>query len=363
MQRVNSTFEQVFGYAADDVVGENVDEFIVPPERDAEAAAFNETLQAGTNLRAEVQRATATGVRDFLLHVVPIRLDETNAGGYAIYTDVTDQRERERELRRQNERLDEFASIVSHDLRNPLTVASGYLDLARETNDDANLEKVDAALGRMERLVENLLRLARKGQIVGETTPVELRTVATEAWGHVETADVELVLSLPTDETIDADYDRLVDLLENLFRNSVEHGVRPASGRSASGDSVKRSFTSSRAEPDDSVEHGSTNNRTESGDSVEHGSTDGRTESADAATDGEVTTVRVETTDGGFAVEDDGPGIPEGDRESVFEIGYTTDDDGTGFGLAIVPRIAEAHGWSVAVTAGVDGGARFEFSV
>ena len=302
VQRVNTAFERVFGYAAEEVVGENIDEFVVPPEHDVEATAFNEKLQAGRNLRTEVRRTTATGSRDFLLHVVPIRLDRTNAGGYAIYTDVTEQKERERELRRQNERLDEFASIVSHDLRNPLTVASGYLDLARETTDgdDPHLAKVDTALDRMERLVEGLLRLARNGQVVGETTAVDLRAVATEAWSHVETADVELVTALDG-ETVDADHDRLVDRLQNLFRNSVEHGA--------------------------------------------------------------VTTVRIEATDRGFAVTDDGHGIPESDRESVFETGYTTDDDGTGFGLAIVRRIAEAHGWTVTVTEGADGGARFEFSV
>lgn len=86
------------------------------------------------------------------------------------------------------------------------------------------------------------------------------------------------------------------------------------------------------------MEHGSTSNRTGSDDAVEHGPTEGDPETA------KTTTVHVENTDDGFAVEDDGPGITAADRESVFETRYSTSAEGTGFGLAIVRRIAEAHG-------------------
>ena len=48
------------------------------------------------------------------------------------------------------------------------------------------------------------------------------------------------------------------------------------------------------------------------------------------------------------------------ERERVFEAGYTTGEDGTGFGLSIVERVAEAHDWDVGVTESADGGARFE---
>ena len=62
----------------------------------------------------------------------------------------------------------------------------------------------------------------------------------------------------------------------------------------------------------------------------------------------------------GFFVEDDGTGIPETDRDRVFERGYSSDDRGTGFGLHIVEQIAEVHGWRVSVTESESGGARFE---
>jgi signal transduction histidine kinase len=59
-------------------------------------------------------------------------------------------------------------------------------------------------------------------------------------------------------------------------------------------------------------------------------------------------------------VADDGPGIPPERRDLVFEHGFTDSPDGTGFGLAIVRSIVEAHGWTVSVTESETGGARFE---
>ncbi|MFB6218083.1 MAG: sensor histidine kinase [Halobacteriaceae archaeon] len=96
------------------------------------------------------------------------------------------------------------------------------------------------------------------------------------------------------------------------------------------------------------MERGSTSSRTGSDDAVEHG--------------GEGITVTVGALDDGFYVEDTGQGIPEGDRDRAFEFGYSTDSDGTGFGLAIVENVVESHGWTVDVAEGEAGGARFEIT-
>ncbi len=336
VHRINDAFEETFGYDADRVVGESVDDYIVPPtdEAESEATELNERLQRGKNVRREVTRETADGPRHFILHVVPIRLDAENVSGYAIYTDVTERREREAALERQNERLDEFASIVSHDLRNPLSVAEGYVTLAREAGETDHLEKAAEALGRMDELVSDLLSLARQGESVGETEPVSVEALARDAWESVDTDGAELVID--GDVTIHANATRTRELLENVFRNSVEHGS-----------------TGSQAPPDDSVEHGR------------------RSPNADGGAGGDAPlTVRVgeaafrgdeEETETGFFVEDDGRGLPKGESDRVFESGFTTEENGTGLGLAITKRIADAHGWEVRALAGESGGARFEF--
>ena len=71
-------------------------------------------------------------------------------------------------------------------------------------------------------------------------------------------------------------------------------------------------------------------------------------------------TVRVGDLADGFFVADDGPGVPESERERVFETGYTTAEDGTGFGLSIVTDIVEAHDWEIRVTESDGGGGRFD---
>ncbi|TKX64545.1 PAS domain-containing protein [Halorubrum sp. GN12_10-3_MGM] len=208
---------------------------------------------------------------------------------------------REAELQRQNERLDEFASVVAHDLRNPITVAQGFLEIAAETGDPDHFDRVQSAHDRTERLIDDLLALARGETAVEDAETVDLGTVTTEAWGYVDTDEAALAVADDV-PTVTGDPGRLTQLFENLFRNAVEHG----------GPTV----------------------------SVTVGRLDG---------------------DGGFYVEDDGSGIPPDRRDEVLRHGVTSSDGGTGFGLSIVADVAEAHGWTVSVTEGSDGGARFEF--
>ncbi|MFC3477665.1 sensor histidine kinase [Halobacterium litoreum] len=237
--------------------------------------------------------------RYFLVTANPFSVGATRLGRMLLFSDVTRSERHRRELERQNERLGQFASIVSHDLRNPLNVAKGRLEIAREGRDDENLDAVANAHDRMEALIDDVLALARQGETIGDTDACDLRALTEESWETVATPDATLVVA---DELrFEADADRLRQLFENLFRNSVEHA-------------------------------------------------------------GEDVTVTVGALDGagGFYVADDGPGVPEDDRESVFEAGHTTDPDGTGFGLAIVKSIAEAHGWRIRVTDADGGGARFE---
>ncbi|SEQ71925.1 hybrid sensor histidine kinase/response regulator [Natrinema salaciae] len=248
---------------------------------------------------------------------------------------ITERKRYEQELERQNERLGEFTSIVSHDLRNPLNVARGHLEAARLSRDSDHLATVAESHERMESLIENLLTVAREGKAVTEFDTVPLTELVETCWQTVETGAAELVVE--TDAVIRADRSRAKQLLENLFRNSVEHGS-----------------TSSQSEnhADDSVEHGSTGSQreTRADDSVAHSEPN--------------VTVTVGGIDGGpdFYVADDGPGIPPDERDRVLERGYSTAADGTGFGLSIVTQIADAHGWRVSATEAANGGARFDIT-
>jgi len=208
-------------------------------------------------------------------------------------------RDRTAELERQNERFEEFTGVVSHDLRNPLSIARLRLDAARDECESEQLQGIEEAHDRMDALITNLLTLAREGEIVSEKDPVDLSQVANASWAHVETADGDL--RVEADRTIWADESRLHQLFENLFRNAIEHA-------------------------------------------------------------GENVTVRVGVLENGFYVEDDGPGIPEADRDRVFEVGNTPVTDGSGFGLNIVQQVVEAHDWEIELTEASPSGARFEIT-
>ncbi|QSG04294.1 PAS domain-containing sensor histidine kinase [Natranaeroarchaeum sulfidigenes] len=270
---------------------------------------------------------------------------------------------RKERLSNQNERLEEFAGIVSHDLRNPLSVAQGYLELL-----DADPEivgEIEAALDRIDRMSDDLLTLARDGEIVGEVGPESIADAAALAWDTLDTAEATLVVEDDVG-SINADRDRLLELLENLFSNAVEHGsTNPAS--QAQQDAVEHSYANPASHAQqDAVEHGST-----SPDSYTPQEAEARDASSPASQaqqdatqhnlgDTEHVRITVGGLEDGFYVADDGIGIPDDEKEDVFDRGYTTHEDGTGFGLRIVEVIASAHGWEVDLVDSESGGARFE---
>ncbi|MFC6757785.1 PAS domain S-box protein [Halomicroarcula sp. GCM10025894] len=303
----NPAAESLFGWRADEVRGEQLP--ILPEDNYDELLDQHEQIQDGKHLtgwETELQRKDGRTIPTSV-SAAPIRdTDGDIVGTVSIIADITEQKARQRRLERQNERLDEFASLVSHDLRNPLQVATGHLQLARAGDADvtSHIDDAESALTRMEALIEDTLTLARQGRDIGETERVSIERLAERAWGNVATGAGRLAVADPP--VLDCDPDRAVELLENLFSNAVTHG---------------------------------------------------------GGTEADPVTVTVGALPDGFYVADDGTGIPDGTAEMVFESGFTTAEDGTGFGLEIVQTIADAHGWHVDVTESESGGARFEFSV
>ncbi len=274
----------------------------------------------------------------------PLERDGRRRGWVVLFRDVTAREESLREVRRRNERLDEFANVVAHDLRNPLDVVAGHARLARETGDEDHLDTIEATTTRMGRLLENVLRLARSGRTISEPRPVAVADAAGDAWSYVDAEAA--ALTVETDATVTADPDALGQLFENLFRNAVEHGS-----------------TGHRTTSDDAVEHGSPNpDSQDRQNNVEHSTTTGPS-AADEAT-GETdpaVTIRVgELADrDGLYVADDGAGF-DGDPTTVFDPGFSTDADGTGLGLHVVEQIADAHEWDLTARDADGGGFRID---
>lgn len=193
-----------------------------------------------------------------------------------------------------DEALRVLGDSFAHELGNQVDAARVQLELARERDDPEHFANVEAALSRLESVADDARALAG---VTVEVTSCELASAAEAAWETIDARDAALSID---DGTIEADSTLLGLLLENLFRNAVEHG----------GDDVT------------------------------------------------VTVAPLE--EGQFTVGDDGPGIATDDRDQVFEWGYSG-GTGEGIGLAIVDLVADRHGWEVELEESDSGGAKFSF--
>jgi len=299
--RWNECLEAVTGYTSAEIQELHVTDFV--PEEDTDLIATNFQKIIEERQSVTVESAFQTKDSDRVPHEFtggPLEdADGALRGATGVGRNLTERKNAERKLKRQNEQLEEFASVVSHDLRNPLRTAEGRLELAQADCDSAHLDDVAGALDRMDALIEDLLTLARGGETVGSAEAVSLSSLIEECWEVVPDENATLIIE--TDRTISADRSRLRQLLENLLANAVEHGCAGV-------------------------------------------------------------TVRVDDLTDGFYIADDGVGIPEGEREDIFESGYSTAEEGTGFGLRITKQIVDAHGWDIRVTDSDDDGAQFEIT-
>ncbi|MFP9193774.1 sensor histidine kinase [Natronosalvus vescus] len=300
---MNSAYETVFEQPVDMVKHEPTVfvQAVHPHDRERVSMAM-ERVTDGKFIQIDYRIDTEGSDEKWVeTHAKPIVVDGEVVRIVGYTRDISERKARVQELERKNDQLDRFASVVAHDLRNPWNVADGYLEIAKSRDDSQELEVVSNALSRMDQIISNLLELARTGATIDEIEPISLPHLTEMCWNSVSQS--EATLNIEADITIQADATRVAQVFENLFRNAIEHG------------------------------------------------------GADVTI-----TVGLLEDGSGFFVEDDGPGISPTKRLSVLERGTSYSDTGTGFGLAIVQEIVEAHGWAVQITTGTEGGARFEIT-
>ncbi|WP_248517886.1 ATP-binding protein [Salinarchaeum laminariae] len=217
--------------------------------------------------------------------------DDERRGLIGITETIDEAKARETELERERHRLEAFASFASHDLRNPVSIASGYLGLARETGNPTALENVEESLQRMATLIDDVLALVQPEDTDETMAWLHLRDAIEHAWERIDAPRASLSVAVPEGVAVLAADGLFTQLLENLLKNSVQHV-------------------------------------------------------------GPTVAIEVGLTATGFYVADDGPGIDAEDPARVFDYGYT--NGGTGLGLAIVDEVAEYHRWEPSVGEPID---------
>lgn len=316
---------RILGYESDDLIGESAFSYIHPHDREEVYELYKGMVDDPevTTQRAEFRFRTADD--DWVwLEAHGSNRTESPIDGYVINArDISERKTLEQELQREKRQVQQFVSIIAHDLRNPLTIATTYLDTAVASGNVSLLEVVDEELERMERIVTNTLSTTQVDLVEQNADFVAVSSVAKPVWESVSGGRGRL--SIVEDVQIEADERQLAWLFSNLFHNAIEYG----------GD-VHVEIGPLVAPREDENENGNGN-----------GNGNEPTDTGDLD---------------GFYVADDGPGIPKDRRERVFEAGYTTDPTKTGLGLAIVRAVAIAHRWTCRITEGDQRGARFEFS-
>ena len=217
------------------------------------------------------------------------------------------------DLEKKNEKLDKFSEVVSHDLRNPISVILGNAEIIKyELSDYPDLQdRVSTIIDtteNMNTMIDELLELSRLGDDIQDTSATSLATVAESAWENVSLDQCDL--NIVDDIEIDASASEMRRAFENLYRNAREHN---------------------------------------------EGEIEIRIGVAKCTSNGC-------TSDTSIYVSDTGSGIPDEHKDRVFDRGFTNSDSGTGFGLSIVSDIVEAHGWKITVSDAPNGGARFDIT-
>ena len=306
----NRGAEELFGYTASEVRGRNIDDIITSPEVVEEAREITGRVLSGDRIGPlETIRYRRDGQPvPVLLAGSAITIDDDLIGVVGVYTDLTDRKRIEASLARQHrlEALGTLAGGIAHDFNNLLSGIFGNISLARSKLPDGspvreNLQSVERSMGRAIGLTHQLLTFAKGSDPVVE--PLDTASVIRESVGfHLAGSSVKAEYDIPPDlPPILADGRQIGEVVSNLVINA-KHAM-PDGGRLQVGARL--------LDDQDTVE---------------------------------------------LTFSDEGVGIPERLLDRVFEPYFSTKQDGSGLGLAVVHSIVSKHGGSVYIDSPPDSG-------
>lgn len=322
----NGTFQKLFAYSLQELCGRRVNDTIVPPSLRSEGNELSQRVLLGESLHVESTRIARDGKEvNVEIYGIPIRIAGVAVGVFGMYVDITERKRAEeqrtkllRDLENINKELNDFAYIVSHDLKAPLRAIGSLVNwLAEDYGDklgDDGKELLQVLLGRTKRmhdLIEGILRYSRIGRTVEAVAPVDLDKLLPEIVDSIappEHIRVKIHHPLPM---IQGEATRIQQVFQNLITNAVKFMDKPTGV----------------------VEVGCTR----------------------------------ENGHWKFSIADNGPGIEQRHFQKIFQIFQTLssrdDYESTGIGLTIVKKIVEMYGGRIWVESEVGSGTTFYFTL
>ncbi|MDE8654031.1 sensor histidine kinase [Novosphingobium album (ex Liu et al. 2023)] len=303
----NPRVSEMFGFEPGELVGESI-EALLPHRYRAGHRTLRDGYAAAPVGRAMGQGRDLTGLRkDGVEFPLEIGLNsiETSGGRMtcAAIIDITERKRGEIRLREANMQLQEFTYVASHDLRSPIRGIANLIEFIREDcGDDVplavlrNLDRMDERIGKVEKLINDLLAYARAGRSIGKLETISLPRIVAEII-ELENPPAGLVVTTDlAEDTFDGARTPLTTVIRNLLSNAIKHHDRK-DGHIA----IRAHFEGSECI---------------------------------------------------IEVEDDGPGIPQPAQERVFRLFQTltaSQRSGAGIGLAVVQRLVDRHGGAISI--------------
>ena len=334
VQSLSATAERMFGYAAGEVCGRNVSMLMPSPYRESHDDYLTRYLRTGERRIIGLGRVVVGQRRDGTTFPIELAIGEVGGEKHRLFTgfvrDLTQRQHRERRVQelqselwhvsRINE-MGQMASALAHELNQPLTAATNYVEAARLLLTEGGaasgramtvIDNVASQISRAAQIIRTLREFVKKGE--AEQQPEEIAKVIEEAsalaliGARERRVNVHL-RSAPNLPRVLIDKIQIQQVIVNLVRNAIE----------AMGTSERRELT--------------------------------------------IASEIVGPAQVGVSVVDSGPGIAAEIADRLFQPFVTTKAQGMGIGLSICRSIVEAHGGKLSVEPNPEGGAIFRFSL
>ncbi|SFW54692.1 PAS domain-containing sensor histidine kinase [Cellulophaga fucicola] len=324
IQMVNQCFCSMSGFTKEELIGKNAVDVLKLQNNKAVEEKTRKRLE-GISDSYEIKISNKNGeIRDWLVSGAPrYNVEGKVVGSIGIHLDITDQKKLEeqkeqllKELKISNDGLQEYAHIVSHDLKSPLRSISALATWTYEDYKDVldeagvqNLTLMQEKVAFMDKLIHGILEYSTAGSSQMSKAKVDLNTIITDIKDSIYIPEHVTVVVPEKLPLLNADSTKIHQLFQNIIGNAVVH-IEKKEGV------VKVLFTEQK----------------------EHWQ---------------------------FCIEDNGVGIPEKFHKKIFEIFQSIGDNerSTGIGLSIVKKIVDRYQGKVWIESELGEGTKFFFTL